>query len=104
MQNMSEAQELQLRSQVIEASVELLNAFGAYLHAESNSAEEDQMEAAMDDRVTQLMKGGPNGLGGHVMLCLAAMLHNTADPDEVQAWLTDQAEQMLQKMAELNAD
>jgi len=100
----SKAEELQLRSQVVEASVDLLNAFGAYLHAESNSPEEDQLEAAMDERVTKLMKGGVNGLAGHVMLCLVAMLHNTADPEQVQEWLNDQAEEMLRQAAELNAD
>jgi hypothetical protein len=103
MQDMSKAEELQLRSRVMEASVDLLNAFGAYLHAESNSPEEDQLEAAMDDRVTTLMKGGVNGLAGHVMLCLVAMLHNTADPDQVQEWLNDQSEQMLRQAAEINA-
>jgi hypothetical protein len=103
MHDMSKAEELQLRSQVMEATVNLLNAFGEYMHAESNSAEEDQLEAAMDDRVTDLMKGGPNGLGGHVLLCLTAMIHNTADPERVQDFLNEQSEMMMQQAAELNA-
>jgi hypothetical protein len=100
MQDMSKAEELQLRSRVMEASVNLLNEFGAYLHAESNSPEEDQLEAAMDEHVSKLMR---TELGGHVLLCLVAMLHNTADPEQVQSFLNDQSEQMLRQAAEINA-
>lgn len=96
-------QELQLRNTVIEATVELLNAYGAYLHTPTDSPDEDQMEAAMDERVTDLMKGGINGLGGHVMLALCAMMHATSDPEHVQNWLNDQSEQMLALVEELNA-
>jgi hypothetical protein len=99
---MSEIDELRLRSQVMEGMVELLNTFGQYLMADTNSAEEDQLEAATEDAVMALMKKGNEGLGGHIILALIALLHSTADPDEVQRWLTDQSEEILAEAKRIN--
>jgi hypothetical protein len=101
---MSKAEELHLRSKTMELSVELLNDFGFYLHAEGNSPVEDQLEAALDERVSNLMKDGAQGMGGHVLLCLVAMLHQCADPDEVQRFLDEQATEILRQAEEHRAN
>jgi hypothetical protein len=104
MKKLTEKQELQLRSDVIAATCDLLNDFGAYLHAEDNSSQEDQFQATMDARVNKLMSGGREGLGGHVILCLAAMLHNCGDPEQVQEWLNDQGEHILMEAVRISAE
>jgi hypothetical protein len=95
---------LQLRSDIMAATVDLLNEFGAYLQAENNSPEEDQMEAAMQDRIVALIDEGNRGLAGHMLLALVALVHHCADPELVQGFLNDQSVQLLEELEQLNAE
>jgi hypothetical protein len=84
--------EAKLRNDTVGAAVELLNLFGEFLASPSNSPVEDQLEMALNDAVQKLIEDGITGLGGHVMLCLASIICETANPEQVQRFLTDQEE------------
>jgi hypothetical protein len=62
-----------------------------------NSPHEDQSSAALEEKVLGLM----NGLGGHVLLALVAIIHNTSDPDDVQRFLDDASEDLIREANEL---
>jgi hypothetical protein len=89
--------ELAIRHKTLFAATDLLNAFNEYSHAEVNSPHEDQSSAALEEKVLGLM----NGLGGHVLLALVAIIHNTSDPDDVQRFLDDASEDLIREANEL---
>jgi hypothetical protein len=101
---MSEIDELRMRSTIIEETVEVINLFGAFMDAEDNSASEDQLESAVQSKLSALIPDANDALGGHVMLALIAILHNCADHEKVQEWLTQQGEEMAEELERLNAN
>lgn len=100
---MTEAQELYLRNQTIEKAVSLLNAFGFFLQAETPSPEEDQWDAEVANQISDLIKDGEGGLGGHVILALMSMIHSCADPERIQNYLDEQGRDMMEKAQELRS-
>jgi hypothetical protein len=90
--------EAKMRNDTVQATVELLNLFGQYMSADNGSPIEDQLEATMNDVVNELLND-KESMGGHVFLCLAAIICNAADYDKVQEFLTHQQE-AIQEMVD----
>lgn len=91
--------EAKLRSDTMEATVELLNLFGQYLSAESGSSLESDLENVLDQVIQEHLKAGDKGLAGHVILALCALVCESGDHDKIQEFLTEQSD-AIQHMVE----
>jgi truncated hemoglobin YjbI len=71
---------------------EFVNRTSDYLSAQPGSAEEAQAERMLDS-LAERVADSPKA-SGSVLLCLASVLVSVGRQDEVQAWFTEQAEQV----------
>lgn len=94
--------EARLRSDTMELTVQLLNAFGEYLSADVNSPVEDQAEARVDAMCTDLMTGKKKAMGGHVLLALCALVCDAGDHEKVQNFLNEQTDRIQEMVDKAN--
>lgn len=97
--------EIEARSAILAETVRLLNLVGAFMSAESSSPDEDQAEAALQDRINHLVTEHPEMIG-HILMATSVMLVEVADWDAVQGWLSEAEETIRERAAEIgyNAD
>lgn len=87
--------DLNHRSLVLEETTALLNMIGEYMSDEDNSPQEDQHEAALNDHLTHLAKEHPEVMG-HIIVCLASMVVQIAEGEEVQEWINFQGDKIIE--------
>lgn len=86
--------EAKLRSDTLEALVELLNLFGQYIKADSGSDLEKDLESTIETVTREIADQGADGLAGHIILAACAIIFDLAPYEGVQEWLVVQSREI----------
>jgi hypothetical protein len=95
--------EAKTRQDIMQVTVELMNMFGQFLSCESGTELEAALEEGIDQYVQELV-AGTDGMIGHVLLSLLALLCECGDHERVQEFLNDAAEDIKKMVEEANRD